>query len=168
MATALPPPPAPARPLGPVARPRCCRLLSGRRAGLELPGWACARRDSVAGVRGPPAAPRVTATSGPRAALGARGWPPHPHPTPTPDKLSHPARVTRLLRRTPELPTPERAPEGEAGGRGCWGEEPRSSFPSEIKQVCLPPLRSLSLGQEEPTYLGGKRRVGGIGFKCLK
>lgn len=35
------------------------------------------------------------------------------------------------------------------------GEEPRSSFPSEIKQVCLPPSRSLSLGQEEPTYLGG-------------
>lgn len=46
-----------------------------------------------------------------------------PTPTPPLPQTNFPtqARATRLPRRTPQLPTPERAPEGEAGGRGCWG-----------------------------------------------
>ncbi|XP_063127980.1 collagen alpha-1(I) chain [Rattus norvegicus] len=158
-----PTPPAPARPLGPLLRPGCSPQPLGRPARLEQPGWACACRDSVAGVRGPPAVPRVAATSGSRAPLGARGWPPRPHPTPT--NFPTRARSTRLLSRTPELPTLERTPERRGGQPGVLGlgEEPGSSFPSEKKRVCFPPSGSLSLGHGEPTYLeekaGGRDRI---------
>ena len=80
----------------PAPSVRCSggRQLPGRPARLELPGWACARRDSVAGVagvRGPPAAPprgcHLRLQGAPRSSGLASPPPPHP------DKLSHPGAV---------------------------------------------------------------------------
>ncbi|KAM7331643.1 hypothetical protein ACRRTK_008351 [Alexandromys fortis] len=122
MATALPPPPAPARPLDPVAGPRCCRLLSGRRLGLELPGWACARRDSVAGVRGPPAAPRVTATlGGPRSSGLASPPPPRPYPRQTFPPRRGPLGFPAERPSCPRLSghPKERRAAGDVGGGGA-------------------------------------------------
>lgn len=124
MATALPPPPAPARPLGPVAGPRCCRLLSGRQSGLELPGWACARRDSVAGVRGPPAAPprdcHLRPLGGPQSLGLASPPPPRPYPRQTfpPGRgpLGFPAERPSCPRQSGH--PKERRAAGDVGGGG--------------------------------------------------
>lgn len=161
------PHPAPARPLGPWAGPGG-RLRGGlARTGLPAVG-VCRPPAAESGVPGPPAAPRVAATSRPRAALGARGSPPHPHRTPQRDKLSHPAAPPRHAgppRGAVHLAPPPsvRVPHaGRWGGAGTLegGEEGPAGPGGASPKACAPRSSSLSSGQEEPTYLEG---VGGEG-----
>lgn len=96
------------------------------------------------------------------APLGAPGRPPRPHRIPNRDKLSHPGRPLPGPRRgavrlaSAECPSTHAGrlsgagTRGEAGGQLAAGEEePGGASP----KARVPPSGSLSLGQEEPTYL---------------
>lgn len=168
------PHPAPARPLGPWAGPGG-RLRGGLvRTGPPAVG-VCRPPAAEPGVPGPPAAPRVAATSRPRAALGAWGSPPHPHRTPQRDKLSHPGAPPRragpprgAVHLAPSLSV--RVPHaGRRGGAGTlWGERRGRPAPAARpqKRVRLGPVLYLRGRKSQLTWRGSGERV--ISFRCLK